>query len=176
MRFSRPTSEWQLLPFTDIKVQGCADATVGFQFLENQPAVAERRYCNKVLVHECIDVPEIDPVALVKAEFMATDDSCYRLFNIFKSSEEVEEVLPTIDIQLNDDDLAVGLLVNFKKTETCCLPLRMSYRLYGYLDSDNRILLSNGNLYVTPCSCSSGVPDAGTVVDCGGNFWTDVDW
>jgi len=177
MRVTLPKIEGDNLPYSTLKIQGCTDIDVGFDILDSNPTVSKRRYCNKVLVHECVSVPVVDPMVLERAEFMATADPCYSVFNVFKSSIEIDEVPPTVTLQLNDDDLVIGVIVHFVKTETCCLPLRMSYRLYGYIDADSRVLLANGNLYVTPCSCSSGVPEPdGTCVDCGGDYWTDVDW
>jgi hypothetical protein len=66
---------------------------------------------------------------------------------------------------LNEDDLATSVLVKFTKDELCCLPLRMSYRLYGTVDGD-RILLSEGSLYATPCRGEG----------CDKELWKEVNW
>jgi hypothetical protein len=167
MIYSKPTDVVDL-PYSTIKVNGCSNNTVGFQFLENQQQAGRRRYCNKVLVHECITVPEDNPMDLSRVEFMATSDPCYRFFELFKSSESVEGGSPTVTLQLNIDSLVEGVLVDFLDTETCCLPTRMAYRLYGYItDTEDRVLLSNGSLYVSPCTCD----DCGSV-----ELWTEVDW
>ncbi len=177
MRFTQPVNDDQSLPYGVVKVQGCADVTVGFNILNEEPQVSKRRYCNKVLVHECVSIPVPDPIDLVKAEFMATDDPCYSVFNVFKSSVLIDDIQPTVTLQLNGDNLVIGLLVKFAKTDTCCMPLRMSYRFYGYPPEEGtRILLSQGNLFITPCSCVATTPTGGTSVGCGGNFWTDVNW
>ena len=167
MIYSKPTDVVDL-PYSTIKVNGCSNSTVGFQFLDNQPQTGRRRYCNKVLVHECVVVPEDNPMDLSKVEFIATSDPCYRFFEIFKSSVEVAGEDPTVTLQLNDDDLVEGVLVEFTPEETCCLPLRMAYRLYGFdAVSGDRFLLSNGSLYVSPCTCDG----------CGTNeVWTEVQW
>lgn len=165
MRITRPTNE-ESLPYNVIKIFGCSDSTVGFDILNQQPTVSKRRYCNKVLVHECVTVPVVDPIDLSKAEFLATDDPCYSFFNIYKSSDTVEDLEPTIELQLNDDDLVIGILVNFKTSETSCVPLQMAYRLYGYSD-DTRILLSQGTLLITPCSNTD---------NCNTSVWTGISW
>lgn len=167
MIYSKPTDVVDL-PYSTIKVNGCSNNTVGFEFLVNQQQTGKRRYCNKVLVHECVTVPEDSPLDLSKVEFLATSDPCYRTFELFKSSETVAGVEPTVTLQLNVDDLVEGVLVEFLGTETCCQPLRLAYRLYGYVtDSEERVLLSNGSLYITPCGCD----------DCEApQVWVEVDW
>jgi hypothetical protein len=176
MRLTQPSTTGQDVQYSIVKIQGCTDLTLGFDILNQEPRVSKRRYCNKVLVHECVTVPVSDPLPLVKAELMATDDPCYSLFNIFKSSEIVDEVPASITLQLDDADLVIGLIVDFVKTDTCCLPLRMAYRLYGYYADGTRILLSNGNMYVTPCSCESGSASVGGDGGCGEDYWTSVSW
>lgn len=173
MRIAEPSGESNILPYLNVRLQGCSDTTVGFTFLSEQSVVGKRRYCNKVLVHECLTINEPDPLDLSKVEFIATDDPCYLTFNIFKSSEEVDYIDPTIVIQTNELGEAIGVLVTFTSSEICCLPLRMAYRLYGYVDDYNtRILLANGNLYVTPCNCS----EMGEIPTSGGVFWTGITW
>jgi hypothetical protein len=173
MRIAEPSGESNLLPYSTVRLQGCSDTTVGFTFLTEQPVVGKRRYCNKVLVHECLTINEPDPIDLTKVEFIATDDPCYLSFNIFKSSEQVDEIAPTIVIQTNELGEAIGVLVTFTNSELCCLPMRMAYRMYGYLDDyTTRILLSNGNLLVSPCNCSELTEDAPS----GGVVWTGITW
>lgn len=166
MRFTQPTTEPQTLPFTPLKIQGCTNLTIGFDLLEEEPEVSRRRYCNKILVHECVSVPAVSPMELDYVELLATEDPCYSVFRLYKTSrEDVEDVSPTIQLQLNDDNLVIGILVEFSEDETCGQPLRMAYKLYGYVD-DTRILLSNGNLYITPCRCS----------DEGPTTWENLSW
>jgi hypothetical protein len=98
----------------------------------------------------------------VKIEFMATADPCYTFFEIFKTSETDGD----IDIQLNDDDLAIGAIINFTTEDTCGISLALAYKLYVYT-ADERILVSNGNLVVTPCCCGPDVEKT---------EWTDVNW
>lgn len=171
MRITPPVSDGQTLPYNVVKIFGCSDTTVGFQILSEVPTVGKRRYCNKVLVHECVTVPELEPLALSRVEFLSTDDSCYKYFNLFKSSDDIGTIASTIDLQLNVDELVIGILVNFTKAETCCLPLRMAYRINAYDEDNVRINLAQGNLYVSPSNsqstCTSG---------CGDNLWVDVDW
>lgn len=166
MRVTQPVSDGQILPYNVVKILGCTDVTVGFDILNQQPTVSKRRYCNKVLVHECITVPSLEPLALDRVEFLATDDPCYKFFNIFKSSDTVGDTDPTIELQLDEDDLVIGILVNFTKDETRCLPLRMSYRINGYVD-DTRVNLAQGNLYISPCPCAEDVEPY---------IWVDVEW
>lgn len=167
MRVTQPVDDGQVLPYNVIKILGCSDITVGFDILNQAPTVAKRRYCNKVLVHECITVPELEPLALSRVEFLATDDPCYTFFNIVKSSDALGTVSPTVDLQLNDDDLVIGILVNFKKDETGGLPLRMTYRINGYDEDGVKINLAQGNLYVSPCPCSEETDTSA---------WIDVEW
>lgn len=174
MQFSQATTEWQTLAYTTVGIQGCSEAIVGFEFLQSAPQVSKRRYANKVLVHECVPGAIGEPLDLSRVEFMATSDPCYKLFEIFKSSDIVDTVDPTIEILFNSVGLATGVLVNFATTETCGLPLRMSYRMYGYYTSGGRILLSNGNLYVTPCRCNTDVVNGAEPLD--DSVWTDVQW
>lgn len=168
MRITQPVSDDGLLPYNVVKILGCSDVTVGFEILNHAPTVSKRRYCNKVLVHECITVPSLEPLSLSKVEFLATDDSCYQVFNLFKSSEIVSGIDPTVELQLNDADLVIGILVHFTKSETTCLPLRMVYRINGYDEDNVRVNLAQGNLYVTPCPNSCSDSETST--------WVGVDW
>ena len=140
--------------------------TVGFEFLVDRPTVSKRRYCNKVLVHECVGLPEIAPTSLDRVEFIATSDPCYKVFEIYKTSEATDDIDATIEIQLNDDDLAVGAIVSFLSSETCDVSGRMAYKLIGYDEDGVRIILAQGNMYTTPCACQ----------ECREGFWTNVDW
>lgn len=180
MRFSQVTTESNLLPYSSIKLNGCSDATIGFEFVSEQSQTGRRRYCNKVLVHECLSVVEADPIELERVEFLATDDSCYRYFNVFKSSEEVDGIPPAITIQVNELGDAIGVIIAFENDDLCCLPLKMAYRMYGYPPSESgdlsdvtRVLLSQGLLYVTYCPCSEvdGTLPTGT-----GPLWTGLNW
>ena len=193
MRYTQPTQP-EILRYTALRVEGCSDIVIGFNFLKNEPTVSRRRYCNKILVHECVPLDVADPMQLNRVDFMATDDPCYRFFNIFKSSDAINDTDPTIEIQYDGDNLAIGILVRFTARETAGVPLRMAFRMRGYDDSDIPILLSHGTLYITPCSCD-GIPspiydDAGNpVLDDDGNpvyedpevvyedgYFTGVDW
>lgn len=166
MAYSKPTSV-DLVPYSTVKIDGCSEAKLGFDFLSEQPSIGKRRYCNKVLVHECVSVPEIAPLALETVEFLATNDSCYKFFNVYKSSDQIEEIEPTIDLQLNDDDDVIGVIINFSTDEIVGLPLQMAYRLYGVDAEGNRILLSHGNLYTVPCRAEE---------NCCPVLWTGVNW
>lgn len=168
MRLTRPQSGATTAPpYNIVKINGCADTTIGFDLLDSNPTVSKRRYCNKVLVHECVSVPAVSPLALSKVEFLATSDSCYKFFEVFKSSETVDGVDPSITLELNGDDEVVAIAVSFLTDETCCLPLRMAYRLYGYDPDGVRILLTSGNLLVSPCDCPDGVTP---------QIWKEVQW
>jgi hypothetical protein len=167
MRLTQPTGGGQAPPYNVLKIYGCSDTNVGFDLIETMPTVSARRYANKVLVHECVSIPQISPMELLKVEFLATADSCYSRFEVFKSSETVDTVPPSITLTLDDYDLVTSILVSFDKDETCCLPLRLAYRLYGYTDDDSRVLLSNGNLLVTPCECPDDIKPV---------IWKEVQW
>ena len=169
MRFSQPVNDEPTLLYNTVKIQGCVDSTVGFNLFREEPTVSKRRYCNKILVHECIPAQVSDPIELLRVEFLATDDPCYSQFNIFKSSDEIDSIEPTIELQFDEEDYekVIGVLVHFTISETCCQPLISAYRLYGYTPEDEKILLSNGNLFITPCTCPEDVVQA---------EWTDVQW
>lgn len=180
MRYTKPQQEEQLVPFQTLKIQGGTDATIGFDFLASEPVVGRRRYCNKVLVHECVPAEVLEAIPITKAEFIATSDACYSVFEVYKTSEASDYIEASITLQREDDEDpssdAVGVLVSFAKDETYCLPLRMTYRLYGYYPQGTRIMLSTGTLYVTPTGNAVISSSSPTVVDCGGDYWTDVDW
>ena len=160
MIYSKPTNTG-VIPYSTVKIDGCSEAKLGFDFLSEQPSVGKRRYCNKVLVHECVTVPQVEPLDALKVEFLATADPCYHFFDVFKTSENADE----IELQLDDDDLTIGVIVNFTGDDTCGLPVTMVYRLYVYL-IDGRILVSNGTLCVTPCCCEDEAP----------SDWVGVTW
>jgi hypothetical protein len=160
MRLAQPISEdGQALTYNTLTVPGCNNTTVGFDLLGSEPTVSSRRYCNKILVHECVSVPISSPLVLTKVEFVATDDSLYTEFNIFKTSEASEDMDATIELQPDPDDntKTAGILVNFIVNETCCQPPRMAYKLYGYTDDTTKVLLARGNLFISPCGCPDDV-------------------
>lgn len=167
MRVTQPINDTQPLSFNTIKILGCEDVTVGFQILNLEPTVSKRRYCNKILVHECVEVPSIDPLQLDKVEFLATDDPCYGAFNIYKSSETIQDIPPSITLQLDMSNLTVGILVDFLTDETSRVPIRMTYRLYGYPSSGSRIILTQGNLLISPCNNGE---------NCSEQIWTGLNW
>jgi len=180
MRFTIPENPNQTFPYYVLKVQGGTDVNIAFDIVANEYPTSVRRYCNKQLVHECAPTAAEAPLELVRAEFLATPDPCYRFFNVYKTSEDTVDLDPTIILEPTEDsgddpDLISSVVVQFLKTETCCMPLRQLYRLYGYFDDDSRILLSHGNLYITPCT-GSGAIDPITLGDCGPNCWTDLEW
>lgn len=166
MIYSKPTNTG-VIPYSTVKIDGCSEAKLGFDFLSEQPSVGKRRYCNKVLVHECVSVPEIAPLELERVELVATDDPCYKFFNIFKSSEEVDSLAASIELQLDDDDKVIGIIITFQISETCCQPLSQAYKLYGFDLDGERILLANGNLVITPCPCPDGTMPV---------TWEDIRW
>lgn len=165
MIYSKPTNV-DIVPYSTVKIDGCSEAKLGFDFLSEQPSIGKRRYCNKVLVHECISVPEISPLELDRVEFLATDDPCYKFFNVYKSSDQIEEIEPAIELQIDEYDV-IGVIITFSAEEIEALPLQMSYRLYGYDPLDNRMILAQGNLYSTPC---------GTLEDCKTVTWVGLRW
>lgn len=167
MRITQQSSENEIVPYTTVKIDGCSDTVIGFQLLAEQPSFHKRRYCNKVLVHECLRVTDVAPLQLDRVEFLATEDTCYSRFNIFKSSEESDEIVSTIELQLNDDDLTIGILVSFTAEETTCQPIRMAFKMNGYDEDNNKILLMQGNLLITPCKAD----DCDEV-----GIWEDLNW
>jgi hypothetical protein len=166
MIISKPTNT-ELIPYSTVKIGGCSETKLGFDFLSEQPSVGKRRYCNKVLVHECVSAPAAAPLDLTKVELLATDDSCYTFFNVYKSSDQIQEIEPTIELQENDDYLIIGVIITFSTEEIIQLPIRMAYRLYGYYAEGDRILLSQGNLFTNPC---------GTGDPCEKTTWLGLAW
>lgn len=162
MIYSKPTNTG-IIPYSTVKIDGCSEAKLGFDFLSEQPSIGKRRYCNKVLVHECVTIPEIEPMDAVKVEFMATSDPCYHFFEIFKTSDNDDL---EIELQLDDDDLTIGVIVNFTGEDTCGLPMTMAYKLYVYL-ADGRELVSTGTLCVTNCCCEDGTNPP---------LWAGINW
>lgn len=160
MIITQPTTDSQQLPSVVARIQGCIDTSLDFAFIDQIPTPAARRYANKVLVHECVTVPQATPMDLTQVEFIATSDPCYKYFEIYKTSDD-----GGILLNLNIGGLVDSVTINFLSSETCNLPQRMAFRLYGY-DSSGKILLSIGNLYVAPCSLE----------DCNRDLWTGVPW
>lgn len=171
MRFSKPQTT-ERLRYTSLHINTCSDVSVIFDLLSGAPQVAARRYCNKILVHECVTAVDEAPLDLTNVEFFATSDPCYGLFEFYKQSTEQNGEPATIVLHENEDELVTNIEVTFTKEELCCKPLRMSYRLYGTIaatedEPEERLLLSNGVLYLTPCQCCGG---------CSNVTWTEVDW
>lgn len=148
-------------------INTCTDISVIFDLLEDVPQIAKRRYCNKVLVHECITAPEITGMDLESVDFMATSDPCYGFFEFYKSSLEQNGEAASVIRHINPDtDLVESIEVLFDAEELCCKPVRLTYRLYGNLTEEPRVLLATGNLYIIPCSCCG----------CHDEYWTEVEW
>jgi hypothetical protein len=155
--------------YTSLHLDSCADTSIVFDLLTDVPVNSERRYCNKVLVHECITEPEASPVELDLVEFIATSDPCYRFFEFYKRSDIYEGENPSVVLHDDDDsgDLTSMIEVTFTKEDLCCKPVRLSYRLYAtFTETAERKLISRGVLYITPCSGC----------DCSDDLWTDVGW
>jgi len=150
MRFSQPTSDGQPFIYSHIKINGCAESIVGFDLLNEAPSISKRRYCNKTLVTECITVPEVAPLDLASAQFIATDDPCYGHLVFDKRTSGTS---PKVSLQLNATPETIGILVDFDAAETCGLPPRMAYKLYGTITGGGNMLLAQGNIYITPCRC-----------------------
>ncbi len=165
MIHSQPTKT-DVVPYSTVKIDGCSETMLGFEFISEQPSIGKRRYCNKVLVHECVSVPTEEALDLDKVVLLATNDPCYTYFNYYKSSEQIEDIAPSIELQLNISNLVTGVIITFTKEETTAVPTRLAYRLYGHKDN-TRTLLSQGNLFITPC----GNPD-----NCSTQIWTGLDW
>lgn len=166
MIYSKPQAA-EKSPYTSVHINTCTDVSVVFDLLDNVPQEARRRYCNKVLVHECITAPEVVGLDLESVEFMATSDPCYGFFEFYKSSLEQNSEPPTIILHRNEDtDLVEGIEISFEAEELCCKPVRLTYRLYGNLAEEPRMLLSTGNLFLSPCQCCG----------CHVDYWTEVGW
>jgi hypothetical protein len=104
---------------------------------------------------------------LESVDFMATSDPCYGIFEFYKSSLEQNGVAPEITLHRNiDTDLVEGIELSFEAEELCCKPVRLTYRLYGNLTDEPRVLLASGNLYLIPCQCCG----------CHVEYWTEVGW
>ena len=151
MRYTQPNNK-PTNTTAILKIDGCNDNNVEFTLLENAPVVGKRRYCNKILVHECIMLPEPSPLELDRVELIATSDPCYKYFEIYKTSEDAPDIPASILLEVNTDGLTESIVVQFSADDLCGLPGRLAFRLYGYQD-DIRILLTGGVMYSGPCAC-----------------------
>lgn len=138
--FSNPV-QFQPVNTSLYAIDRCTDTAIGFEFYQQQVQPTQFRYCNKILVTECVPVAIPQSMNLSKVEFYATEDPCYRLWDVYKSSENTND----IELQYNENENVIGVIVRFFSTETEDLPIRMAYRLYGYED-DCKILLAQGDL------------------------------
>ena len=158
MRFTKPDAPINL-PYSVVKVDGCVNTAIGFTLLKEEAEVNKRRYCNKILVHECIEAVLPDPIELDSVELLATSDPCYKTFEIYKTSPA------DITLEKDVEDKVTHISVAFTPEDTVCAPLKLAYRLYGYIDG-GRILLSQGTLNTAPCTVDvTPVP-----------YWTDLAW
>lgn len=167
MRISKPDEVDKPIPYTILKVLGCSDQAVGFTLISQQGEVGKRRYCNKVLVHECatVDIPE--GMDLDGVEFLATSDPTYQFFEFYKVSEGTADIDPTVELERNDDGAVTHIDVYFAAAETSGMPTTMAYRLYGLLSpTGERVLLANGRLFIPPCGPTN----------CTQDLWTEVMW
>lgn len=168
MRISRPDPVEQSIPYTTIRVPGCSAQAVGFTLLSEVGQVGKRRYCNKVLVHECVTVDVPQAVEMSNVEFIATSDPSYRYFEFYKSAIVVEGVDPQIELELDDYDAVTHITVLFTAEETSGVSPTMAYKLYGYLSPDGeKVLLAQGRLFIPTCNLQ---------IDCTKELWTDLAW
>jgi hypothetical protein len=155
--------------YTSLHLNSCSDTSIVFDLLSDVPVTSERRYCNKVLVHECVTEPQSFPVELTSVEFIATSDPCYKYFEFYKRSDIYQGDQPSVVLHDTDDSAALteAIEVLFTKEDLCCKPLRLSYRLYAtFTETEERKLISSGLLYITPCSGC----------ECSDTLWTDAGW
>jgi hypothetical protein len=117
------------------------DTAIGFEFFSEQ-LEPYTQICNQTFVTSCVTTQSPAPQDIVQVEFIATDDTCFKILNVLKKSEDET---PAVEMQTNDDGL-IGVIIRFFKYETACLPSSMSYRLYGFNPVGARILLSQGLL------------------------------
>lgn len=120
-------------------VNRCEDQVIGFEFVSRQYQVTPR-CCGSAIVNLCVPIEVLSPIELEGAEFLATDDPCYKSW-IVKKNEE-----PNVELQRDDDDNVTGILVRFSRDDTCCYPSQMAFRLYGSDTTECKFLLSSGLL------------------------------
>lgn len=118
------------------------DTAIGFEFLSEQ-LEPYTQICNETFVNICVGTPTPAPQDITKVEFIATEDVCFKILRVLKTSDDD---LPNVEMQLDDDDKLIGVIIRFFEYETACLPSSMSYRLYGFKSDNTKILLSQGLL------------------------------
>ena len=120
-------------------INRCEDQVIGFEFIskryENNP-----RCFGSAIVNLCVPVEVVTPIQLDRAEFWATDDTCYKDWLVKQTTE------PSIEVQRDSNDAVTGVLVRFSQHDTCCYPLSMAFRLYAFDTSNCKYLLSSGLL------------------------------
>lgn len=120
-------------------VNRCEDQVIGFEFVSKQYE-SNPRCCGSAIVNLCVPVEVPNPIELHNAEFWATDDPCYKDW-VTKKTEE-----PGIEIQRDNEEKVTGILVRFSKHDTCCYPLQMAFKLYGFDESECKYFLTSGLL------------------------------
>lgn len=123
-------------------INRCENQVIGFEFTKKEQVPTSTNFCNNVVVNSCVIVESPVSLGSESFEFLATDDPCFDNWLINKTES------PHIEIQKNDDDLVVGVLVNFFKDETKCLPNQIAFRLYINDENNCRYRLSSGLLLI----------------------------
>lgn len=120
-------------------INRCEDQVIGFEFVTRKYQSNPTCF-GSAIVNLCIPVEILSPIELENAEFWATNDTCYKDWIIQKK-------LPSeIEVQRDIDDKVTGILVRFSNEESCCYPLNMAFRLYGFDNNNCKFLISTGLL------------------------------
>lgn len=117
----------------------CEDQVIGFEFVSKKYN-QQTSCCSSLITHLCAPIEIISPIDIVSAEFQATDDECYKEWIVKKTT------VPSIELQLNQDNKVIGVLVRFFSNETCCYPFQMAFKLFGIDNQGCKYSLSSGLL------------------------------
>lgn len=120
-------------------VNRCEDQVIGFEFVAKGYQV-NPQCCGNAIVNMCVPIEVLDPIPYDSIEFWATEDTCYKDWTIIKKNS------PEIEIQRNSDDKVTGVLVRFSKTESCCYPLNMAYKLFAFDETGCKHSIATGLL------------------------------
>lgn len=120
-------------------IDRCMDQTIGFEFLTNEYPSNPKCF-GKVLVNLCVPVPIVSEIVLTSAEFVATDDPCFKDFIVDINT------FPEIELIRNPTGNVTGILVRFYRQDTCCYPTQMAFQLWGYDANGCKSILARGLL------------------------------
>lgn len=121
-------------------IDRCQDQVIGFEFVTNEYSSDPKCFGN-ILINLCVPVEVLSELVIDSAEFVATDDPCFKEFII-----DIKES-PQITLQRNIDNNVTGVIVHFYKQDTCCYPNQMAFQLWGTTEEGCRSIIARGLLY-----------------------------